>query len=182
MLLTMIDVYKSSKVDSDTYVDGKPVDVYYIKKEDSEGKWFCPKGEMPSENNLKRFNADPVNWGIRYQSVNMMKELYGNERARTVHYAYITRNGEDFCKVEGSSMEQCLVNAQRILYEIPEHIIPFNSKDYAKFVLDRKIYWHTKTAMIVDYDGKDLVTVQIKGHDQPLPMQISIFSPHIGWF
>lgn len=182
MLYTMNDVYKQNKVNSDTYVDGKPVDVYYIKKEDSQGKWFCPKGELPSENNLKRFSGEPVNWGIRYQSVNALKESYGNERARTIHFAYVTRNGEDFTRVEGSSMEQCLVNAQHIIYQIPEHVIPFNSKNYDKVVLGRRVWWYDKPGMIVDYNGTDLITIQLDGSTVPMPNQIDIFSPQLSWF
>lgn len=150
---------KISKMGWDTYCYGKYYDVYRIDGYNHSigGKWgenclwACPMDEKPSYDNLIQFSGEPCSWGINIKATSNIKTKWEDTEMRSTFICEIIRNDKVFYSFNANDMDYGLTKARQILFNLNEHPINFNGRNFEKELIGRKIYWREQPATIVSY-------------------------------
>lgn len=160
--------------------------------------WAYPRNERPSYKNIVEFNADgPVRWGILYEPASYLKSKYGEDEIRDNGLITITRNSKPFCRFNGD-IYYGIDRARTLISEINEHPLEFNTIDFDKKMIGRKVWWRSQPAIIVGWgdgcvilqpDGiscfetpKEFLKDEFYDPDYSHTIRAEFFDKHIWWF
>ena len=163
--------------------------------------WAYPRNQQPSYENLIEFESEhPVRWGIKFEPKHYRKDKWDESRLEYSAPVTITRNGEDFYTLWGG-LNYGIDKARVLISEINEHPIDFNSIDYDKRIIGRKVWWRSQPAIVTGWcrrqacvilepDGIEKFSVPAEYVGDPLfdneedriSIKDEIFSEHINWF
>lgn len=128
------------------------LDIYHIQElphsrrpGSIECLWACPRGEVPTHENLAAYSGHGCCWGIEVEECDRFRS--GNGFNRDDEYCklvtcWITRNGERFYRVTyGRDIATALVAAQYKLAHLQEHPVSLFLIEWEKEVLDRPIFF-----------------------------------------
>ena len=93
------------------------------------------------EYNLK----DPVDWGIEFHDGNYIRNKWDETEVLPCPKTIITRNGEKFYTVLGDR-DYSIPKAMTLLNEIDDHPLAFETIDYDKHMIGRKIWYSVASA------------------------------------
>lgn len=132
---------------------GEPIDL-----------WCWPRDEMPTCDNMAEYDLDcPVAWGIEYKEKRRFSVKWGECEVRNGAHTIITRNGEPFYTI-GGGRNYSVLKAMVLVGEIQQHPLDFNTIDFDKKMVGRKIWWHSQPGIITRYiKGQCCIMVEPDG-------------------
>lgn len=141
--------------------------VFHNGVESREELWCYPRHEKPSIDNLIEYRLDsPVAWGIHYDEIHHEYHKHDETEARTGARTIITRNEAPFYTVYGMA-HYSIPKAMYLISKINEHPLEFNSIDFDKKMIGRKIWFNGQPAIIKDYiHGQCCVIIERDGGDK----------------
>lgn len=147
-------------IDWDLVVNGEPYSVAHMEgfvhtrggRWGINDLWAWPRGQEPTYHNLIPFNSKyPVTWGLEYIEYNKSKyhehDWGDDSEIDAVCGTWITRNGKRFYFVRGE-MAYSLPKAQSLIFYINEGPINFNSINWEKKLVGRKIWYNDEPAIV----------------------------------
>lgn len=200
------DLSNINPIDWDVVIKGQPYYVcrlegYYHSIGGTYGNncyWCYPRNEHPTFENLLQFNGAPVRWGFTFDDNNYKRFKYGEGEVLHNHIVTITRNGEPFYDFGCCGVAYGVGKAMEIIESIDEHPLEFNSIDFDKKMIGRKVWFRDYPAIISRYvTGQACVLLEPDGIDKfPKPkcfndddmyyedtdVKLEIFSENIWWF
>jgi hypothetical protein len=157
--------------------------------------WCYPRNEKPSYKNLIEYDGDGgADWGLIISTNNYIKSKWDETELRSSKNVMITRNGEDFY------LTHDINNALHLINRINEHPISFNSYEFEKEIVGRKVWWRSQPGIIASWVGNGQACViikpdgvdkfetpaEFKTDDMPFydddDIKADIFDEHIWWF
>ena len=108
----------------------------------------------PEFETIIEWNGTAPAWGIELFENNHYKkgEIRGNVTC------WITRNWQRFYNISGNSMQYCTAKAYKIIAELREHPISFNSRNWREEITNRKIWFYDDPAIVERVlSGSDLI-------------------------
>lgn len=134
---------------------GEPIDL-----------WCWPRDEKPSYENLLEYNlSSPVAWGLRYRESRYIRSKWDDNMMCSGGCTVITRNGEDFYDVRGGR-GYSVPKALALIEEIQDHPLEFNTIDFDKKMIGRKIWFRSQPAIITRYiKGQCCAIIEPDGMD-----------------
>ena len=125
--------------------------VFHNGVESREELWCYPRHEKPSVDNLVEYRMDsPVAWGLHYDEIHHFSHKHGETEARTGARTIITRNESPFYVVYGDA-QFSIPKALHLISKINEHPLEFNSIDFDKKMVGRKIWYNGQPAIIKSF-------------------------------
>ena len=113
--------------------------------------WCYPRNQKPSLNNLIEYDLkSPVDWGIEFHDDKYIRTKWDEVETRSCPRTVITRNGENFYTVRGDR-DYSIPKALELISEIQEHALEFNTIDYDKKMIGRKIWYAGQPGIITRF-------------------------------
>lgn len=113
--------------------------------------WAWPRDEEPSYENISEYElSQPVAWGMEYSESRYFKCKWDDSMLRSGAGTTITRNGEDFYHVMGG-MAYSVPKAMMLIGDIAHHPLDFETIDFDKKMIGRKIWYNSQPAVIESY-------------------------------
>ena len=128
--------------------------------------WCYPRDKKPTRDNLVEYDLPcPVAWGLEYREKRYIKFKWDEAETRNGAATIITRNGKPFYTVSGDLMYS-IPKALTLINEIVEHPLEFNTIDYDKNMIGRKIWYRSQPGIISRFvAGQCCVMVEPDGFD-----------------
>ena len=173
-----VDFSNIRPYDWDLVLNGKPYYVcripgyahtisYIGGRATREELWCYPRDEKPSIDNLVEYDLkNPVSWGIEYHEDHKTKCKWDEVFIRDGEHTVITRNGKKFYTV-GGRRDYSVIEAMSLLYKIQDHPLEFDTIDFDKKMIGRKIWYRSQPGIITNYvHGECCVMVVPDGFDR----------------
>ena len=126
--------------------------------------WCYPRDEKPTIDNLIEYDLpSPVAWGIEYKEDHSITFKWDESETRNSCRTMITRNGEPFYTV-GGGMAYSIPKAMTLINDIEEHPLEFDTIDYDKKMIGRKIWYRSQPGKITRFvKGQCCVIIEPDG-------------------
>jgi len=144
--------------------------------------WCYPRNEKPTVDNLMQFNGIPVRWGFIVDDNNFKKFKHEPEVLHN-HMITIIRNGKVFYIFPSSGVAYGAGKAMEIIESIGEHALGFNTIDFDKKMIGRKVWWHETPAIITRWiEGQACVMLEPDqtGHDTKIKFPVPAYFTNEG--
>lgn len=126
--------------------------------------WACPIGEKPTYENLIEFNGDAPTWGITFDKTNYIKNKWDETSVEAYGSCWITRNGKNFYRILGRSMDYALAKAQYTLVKLQEECpLYLSERTWKKQAIGSKIWYHEQPAIIASVTSNNELWIEPDG-------------------